>query len=297
MRTRKKILAVLLAAVLAVTATALTAFAAPNGICTLFRKESVEEQPAYTKSELHAKRGDYDIYGILYTPNTKEEKIPVVILSHGFKGTHAGMETYAENLAEHGYAAYIYDFCGGGILSRSDGATTEMSVLTEKEDLKAVMRMIRQQKTLDADRLYLLGASQGGAVSAMTAADLPDEIAGMILLYPALCIPADAGKRCPDPTNIPETMDIMGMTVGKVYHADVIDMDIYEEIKGYDKDVLIFHGDADEIVPISYSEQAESLYPHAELVTMPGADHGFEGADLQAAKGHILTYLDAHTRA
>ena len=46
---------------------------------------------------------------------------------------------YAILMAELGYASYCFDFCGGSVVKgKSDGKTTDMSVLTEVKDLEAV---------------------------------------------------------------------------------------------------------------------------------------------------------------
>lgn len=55
-----------------------------------------------------------------------------------------------------------------------------------------------------------MGCSQGGFVSGMTAAQLKEQIRGLIMFYPALCIPDDARKGHMmfsefDPQNIPDT--------------------------------------------------------------------------------------------
>lgn len=45
-----------------------------------------------------------------------------------------------------------------------------------------------------------------------------------------------------DPNNIPEIIKCGPMTLGRCYPADVINRDPFEEIKGYQGDVLIVHG-------------------------------------------------------
>ena len=56
----------------------------------------------------------------------------VVILSHGFMANERMCYRYAKLLAEMGFLAVTFDFCGGGIISRSDGNSQDMTVLTEK---------------------------------------------------------------------------------------------------------------------------------------------------------------------
>ena len=79
-----------------------------------------------------------DIYGVLQLPET-EVPVPLVILSHGFGGNHSFSLPTAARFVESGFAAYSYDFCGGGFNSRSSGTMMDMSVLTEAADLNAVI--------------------------------------------------------------------------------------------------------------------------------------------------------------
>ncbi len=100
---------------------------------------------------------------------------------------------YAELLADMGFLAVTFDFCGGGIISRSDGRSQDMTVLTEKADLLAVIEGVKTQ--FSPKGITLLGCSQGGFVSGLLAAELGKEkIERLILFYPAVCIPDDARK-------------------------------------------------------------------------------------------------------
>ena len=75
---------------------------------------------------------------------------------------------------------------------------------------------------------------------------------------------------------------------------DLLDYDIYEAISAYKKDVLLIHGDADSIVPLSYSEKAVEAYDSALLEVLPGAGHGFYGSDAEQAVDWMQEYLEAH---
>lgn len=57
------------------------------------------------------------------------------------------------------------------------------------------------------------------------------------------------------------------MTVEKTYFEDLLDFDACVDVRRYRKDVLIFHGDKDGIVLLSYSERAEKENFRAKLHT------------------------------
>ena len=88
----------------------------------------------------------------------------------------------------------------------------DMSIFTEQEDLEAVLSMIQNLEYVDTDHIFLLGSSQGGLVSAITAADHRDEIAGAVLLYPAFVLVDDAKERFDRPGDVPETYPHLFMT-------------------------------------------------------------------------------------
>lgn len=260
------------------------------------REVYVEEQPVYEyrTEELYALREGKQIYGIIYIPQNAGEQMPAVIYSHGFGGSHQYGEQYAEAMAARGYVVYCFDFCGGSPVSRSDGSTLEMSIFTEKADLDAVIEMVRGLEYVDRDNLFLLGTSQGGAVSALAGAENQDKVKGMILLYPAFVLVDNANELFENEDEIPDTYYFMWMDVGRTYFEPLMNYDIYDDIAGYKEDVLILHGDADGIVPLSYSKKAVEVYPSAQLKVLEGAGHGFYGTDAEKAITEMVTYLNFH---
>lgn len=224
-------------------------------------------------------RGSLTIRGTEIRP--AGEALPIAIVSHGFLSNSSSVRHYALALAEMGYAAYLFDFCGGGLGGKSDGKTEQMSVLTEVEDLLAVVAYAKSRPYTNSESVVLMGCSQGGFVSALAAASLGDAVEKLILLYPALCIPDDARRGRMmfakfDPNNIPDTFRCGPMKLGRCYPADVMDMDPIREISGYHGPVLILHGAKDRIVALEYSLQAKAAYGEAcRLVTLENEDHGF----------------------
>ncbi len=210
-------------------------------------------------------------------PNSKE-KCPIVIFSHGFNGTNIEFAMNSEYLTKNGVGAFCFDFCGGSVNSKSDLKTNEMSIFTEKEDLCAVVENIKNWENVDPDNIFLFGGSQGGLVSALVADEYVEEIKGLLLLFPALCIADDWNKRFPTLESTPDTLELWGVLLGRIYFASIHDYNVFDHIGKFNKNVLIFHGDQDEIVALEYGNRAEKLYPHARIEVFPGEGHGFSEA-------------------
>lgn len=227
--------------------------------------------------EVWSERDGNRIFGMMYYNSTASEKQPAVILSHSSSLIHEAMKGYASAIAKMGFAAYCFDFCGGSDKSKSDGKTDEMTVFTEVEDLRAVVKTVKSLDYVDSSNVCLLGSSQGGLVSALLADECPDDFAGMILFYPAF--------------NIPEMVKMFSgfggfgdfggmMSMSEAYINSIKDFDVWSHIGKFSKPVCIIHGTADMIVPISNSEKAVGLYPSATLNKIEGANHGFNAANL-----------------
>lgn len=234
------------------------------------------------------------IRGTQYRP--EGTNLPVAVLSHGFMANQHSMMKYARRLASWGYAAFCYDFSGGCIKGKSDGKTTDMTVLTEKEDLKAVIRYVKSLGYVNPNHLILMGCSQGGFVSALTAAEIPEQVSRLILFYPALCIPDDARRgqmmmATFDPKHIPDTIQCGPMLLGHAYPAAVLHMDPYREICSYSGPVLIVHGTNDEVVKLSYAQKAAKAYPDSQLLVIGGAGHGFSLKEDETALYGIKQFL------
>lgn len=249
------------------------------------------------KTKFSCQRDGLTIRGYEYRP--EGTNLPIAIVSHGFMANLMTVKHYAQHLAKMGYAAFCFDFCGGCvIMGRSDGRTTDMSVLTEVRDLQTVIEYAKSLSYTDSSKILLMGCSQGGFVSALTAAKLKNEVQKLVLFYPALCIPDDArsGKMMWakfDPQDIPKIVKCGPMKLGRCYVADVVNMNPYDEIKGYEEDILLVHGTADKIVKISYAEKAVETYesePYERSVTY----HTIEGGRHMFSKRHdkiALLYL------
>ena len=165
---------------------------------------------------------------------------------------------------------------------------TDMSVLTEVQNLQDALTLVKSLDGVDPARITLIGASQGGAVTTLVAEQNPAGVEHVVLLYPAFSLFDDARQRFATPSDIPETVDLMGLTVGRRYYADILGMDIYDHMAGYHGTVTIFHGTADNLVPLSYSQRAATTFSNATLTPLDGEGHGFSTAAQETVATSIL---------
>ena len=265
-------------------------------IMNLFKKDNVEliEDNKFTDSYEVSIEEKYinDIYGVLYKPKT-DKKVPLIIFSHELGSTHSSGDDYAEYLSKLGFAFYAFDFRNGSYSSKSGNDMSKMSVMTEVNDLLEVFNEAKNWDFVDTNKIIIMGGSQGGAVTALTAPKIEDEISGVIIMYPALLIHDDVHSRFNSLDEVPETFTYRGwFTAGKIYVEDAWNLDTYKEISKYNKKVLILHGTSDSIVPYSYSEEADKSYKNSELHLIKGAGHGFYGSSFDEAIIHIVNYLN-----
>ncbi len=244
----------------------------------------------YHQQEIELENQGQHIYGIAYIPDTGENKVPLVICAHGLGGSYRSNAAYAEQLASHGIAAYCFDFRGGGG-SRSEGDTTEMSVMTEVSDLEVIMEAASEWDFVDGNRIVLLGTSQGGITSAIAAARHTDRISGLVLMYPAFLVSDAIHEQFDSLEEVPDSFRFNWITAGRPYVEDMWDYDVYEEIGNYTDKVLLLHGSADNIVPLSYSDRAAEVYEDVEYHVIDGAGHGFSGSAFEEAVRYIFDYL------
>lgn len=245
-----------------------------------------EKKYKVTVKKIPVDAGRHKLYGELLIPEGKNGPLPTVICCHGFGSSYRlCKKTMGMCLAKSGFAVYCFDFYGGSKHTRSGGSMLEMSIFTEKEDLRAVIPVIRDLPSTDRNNLFLLGESQGGCVAGITAPDFQRDLKAMVLYYPAFCIPDDARKKFKTVDDIPPVSKTFGLDVGRIYNEKLLDYDVYEVIRNFDRPVLIMHGDNDEVVPIDYGRKATEVYPDAQFVVFPGEVHGFMGkGKLKAAK-------------
>jgi acetyl esterase/lipase len=172
-------------------------------------------------------------------------------------------------------------------------------------DVRRAVRYIRfnaKSWNVDADRIGVHGASAGGHLSLMlgTASDVGDPAA----TEPFMKVSSRVASVV---AYFPPT-DLRGMTrgleAGTTGRFPALN---YEREKAPDYSPIVFvtpddpptlliHGDADTLVNISHSQNIYKVLQDArvvsEFITIPGAGHGFQGADATRASAATLAWFE-----
>ena len=197
--------------------------------------------------------------GTLHLPETPEP--PVVIGSHGLFGTSASAKqvALANACVAAGIGYFRFDHRGCGL---SQGVFEEVTTLKGRVyDIIAATEMITG-RTDTSDVYGFFGSSLGGA-ACISAAGLTGPAAMVLCAAPIRSANIDPAGAIPDDIdagNIP-------------LRPPALHFDIADKISNL-HDVLLFHGDADEVVPC---ENAGEIFTAAsepkKLFTLPGGDH------------------------
>ncbi len=217
---------------------------------------------------------------VLERPSASMEKgDPLVVFCHGIMDTKDAAigVTLSEKLLETGIASLRFDFDGHG---ESEGPTYGMTVLTEIDDLKAVIEYTRSLEWVSA--VALCGHSLGGVVAAMTAGQVGFPSVKALLLYaPAGKIKEDAWRGYVvgggfDPDNIPEKMPLLGdFLLGRDYITTARELPIHETAAMYKGPCCIIHGTKDFIVRPEVGEKFHDVIQGSEFRLIEGGRHDF----------------------
>lgn len=197
----------------------------------------------------------YRLKGVLHLPAL--ENPPVVIGVHGLLSSSesAKQRELARLCTAAGMAYFRFDHRGCG---RSQGSFSEVTTLHARvRDLMAAADCIKSRMDI-GKRIGIFGSSMGGTVCLAAARSIG---ADALVTYAAPLM--SRSIRGVDDGNGENA------TPGILMHP----FDISKYIEGL-RNLLIFHGDADEVVPFS---DALKLFDHTaepkRLVRQPGGDH------------------------
>lgn len=222
--------------------------------------------------------------GMLHMPDNTTHKVPVVVLFHGFTGNkmepHFIFVKLSRMLEKKGIASARFDFGGSG---ESDGDFISMTLSGEIRDAHNILDYVKKLDGIDPGRIGLVGLSMGGSVASALAGERRDEINSLCLWAPAGNISelelSDKSAAEIDFVRKIGYVERGGLLLGSDFIDDVLNLDIFETAKDFDKNIMIIHGDKDTSVPLSVSEKYLKYYGgRAELKIIKDADHTFNNS-------------------
>jgi uncharacterized protein len=203
----------------------------------------------------------YRLHGNLHFPEnmSASDCVPVVIGSHGLlsDGESPKQKAIAEKLNKRGIAYFRFDHRGRG---QSDGTFSEVTTFQGRiNDMAAAISTITAHPGIK-NTVGLFGSSMGGPVCIGTAKQL--DIKTVVTLAAPVRL-----QSIRIPPDISEDPLFRGMDPVQ------LSFDISDQLPDI-RNILIFHGDADEVV--SYADALEifdrTCFPK-KLVSFPGGDH------------------------
>ena len=198
--------------------------------------------------------GEAQIFGRMWLPADFDEntQYPTIIMCHGHNGNSDFWDKYfAPYLAKAGYVCYAID-CRSSFDGKRDYSTPNedhvATVNTYARDIIVATEFMRGMSFVDQSHLYLMGQSMGGMGVQTAASRIPDEVAGMILLY-----------------------GFIGESVREM-------MDTYDEVMANpyaNGEVLMLGGTLDGACSFDNIEQCMALYENSTMVLISGTRHGY----------------------
>ena len=114
----------------------------------------VKTDGTYTVKEYDFESNGKNLYARAFVPDASG-RVPLVIFSHGLGANAWHEEEVQKALAKAGIAVFSLEFAGGSSSSSpmSEGLTTEMSVLTEVQNLKDAIRIASAMEYADPQKI------------------------------------------------------------------------------------------------------------------------------------------------
>ena len=237
------------------------------------------------------------LYGELYIPD--ETPAPGIIVCHGMNkhGFHAiGLyRKFAEEASKNGFAALLFDFRGCGKSTGKFGYGIE-----EQHDLRCALNYLSSRSEVDAETIFVVGHSLGGAIALYTAKEEDGFKALVLWSTPAnhaynvkKFIVNNSGRLAyyiflivsyiDDLIDIPKLFDmrVYGILLKpSLVRKKLMKLNESEVVSKLKIPILIVIGNDDRIVGV---EEARQIFSAAnnpkKFVVIEGANHIYEGKE------------------
>lgn len=263
------------------------------------------------------------INGILI--HTKKDEVDAskgtVIITHGIAEHSGRYDVITSKLNEAGYSVLRHDLRGHGLSQGKRGKLKSYRQFVD--DLHALVEHERRSGT---NKVYLLGHSMGGLIVNVYATIYHD-VDGIISsaaptqylkdVLPLRFIGHKWIGFIPKKSNFADDQLSRIKAVEDAYIHDPLNLKYFyisligemfvkgirhlqKNIKSYQAPVLIMHGEADKIVPLSHAQKLFEMIPHTDkqLMTYPEGYHEiFNDLDQEKAFKDVIAWLNEQKKA
>lgn len=206
-------------------------------------------------------------------------KFPVCIIFHGLTGQKTGTKfsytRLSRSLVQKGIGVLRMDFLGSG---DSDLEFSEMTFKNELEEAKLILEEVLKMPT--TSEVYLLGHSMGGVIASEISKLYPDLIKKMCLWAPAYNLPKTIEYLT---TKVPISesgYNNNGFLVSQQFVNDIITYDFYRDLNKYQNELLIIHGEKDNLVDFNISKQYLVAFKRElEFIAIKEGSHNFDNIE------------------
>lgn len=214
----------------------------------------------------------------------------LVLLGHGVTGNKDRplLTAVAEGLAAKGWPCLRISFSGNG---DSEGDFREATVTKESEDLRDLLDQLP-----DGLHLAYVGHSMGAAVGLMTAETdsrlkVLVNLAGMIRTE-EFC-ETEFGEVTPDEGDM---WDEPGCPLSHKYVDDMESIgDLFDEVSGLERPLLLIHGSDDDVVlPVDSDDAFDAAGDPKRLIRIEGEGHSFSDDSYPQIVVEIDRWLGEH---
>jgi pimeloyl-ACP methyl ester carboxylesterase len=203
-----------------------------------------------------------------YYPTARSRHL--IVLVHGMGGSWREMAALGRDLHIHDYDVLLFDLRGHG---QSDPSRLFMG-RRERADLRTVLSWAYRQG-FSNDRIGWLGYSMGGSTLMMEAAQNPN-IRVAVIDSPYGSLPELLRTQLPKHSHLPSWFNPGILTAARVAFGVRTDdlVPIRSARQWGHRPLLLIHGEADSIVPVSQARQlARAAGPTCQALTLPGVEH------------------------
>ncbi len=191
------------------------------------------------------------IGGELRGPRTND-RAPAVIMLHGSSGIRANAFRWADELLGLGVAVFVVDSFGGRGITNTGSDQSQLGTVAMTVDAYRALAVLGRHPRIDAERIAVMGFSKGGFGAVYSSLRRFQRAHGPV----GLSFAAHLGFYPPCQRRLIGEEDVS------------------------DRPIRIFHGEADDWVPIApcrdYVERLRRAGKDAALLAYPEAPHGFD---------------------